>query len=288
MKLLWILPCLAICACAGKNNAEAYYDSAAQQPVVQQAPAAYAAPQSGTNANPYALQPAAYEDNNFALNQKENELFQKEKNLLSAQQELYEREKKLATREADFINRSKALDYKEQSIQEGRLYAPVSSGAAPQQPAMMQPAAQPYMAPVYQPQPQPQPQPQRPYYGTEPQAVNSPSALPVGQYNPYSAPVAQEDEIFMEDTTVYNSVSEPVGAFEAAQTGFIIMQHPIQRDLVRCPASDDVCLQSYERLGYVRSANLSRFTAQDELNTAGTYPANTSGQWRENNSIPRW
>ena len=81
----------------------------------------------------------------------------------------------------------------------------------------------------------------------------------------------------IEDTVVYSSVSEPSG-FEPAQPGYAIMQHPVQRDLVRCPVSDDVCLQSYERLGYVRSANLSQYATQDD--------ANAYGQW--SNSVPRW
>ena len=223
MKFLWVLPCLAVCACvqSGATEAQAqdaYYGNNA-----------YAEQQYA--ANPYAMKPAAYEDENFAWNQKEQELFQKEKDLLHAQQELYEREKKLASREAEFINRSKALDYKEQSISAGRSYAP-----------------------TYQP---------RPAYA------------PVREF----VPAVRGNDVMIEDTVVYTSVSQPT-EMEPAQPGFVIMQHPIQRDLVRCPATDDVCVQSYERLGYVRSANLSRFTTQDE--------ANASGQWKEKNTPARW
>ena len=116
---------------------------------------------------------------------------------------------------------------------------------------------------------------------TAPQPVYVPTPKPV------PVPVVQPQVFVAEETEAYTSQSEP-SFYEPADTGFIIMQHPIQRDLVRCPVTDDVCLQSYERLGYIRSKNLSRFTAQDELDTAGTYPTNTAGQWRENNSIPRW
>lgn len=118
--------------------------------------------------------------------------------------------------------------------------------------------------------------------------VMAPQPVPVyPPVQPVAARPMPAPAIVAEETITFNAVSEPA-SYEPADTGFIIMQHPIQRDLVRCPVTDDVCLQSYERLGYVRSNNLSRFTAQDELNTAGTYPTNTAGQWRENNSIPRW
>lgn len=93
----------------------------------------------------------------------------------------------------------------------------------------------------------------------------APQPVPMGQANPsyYSEPA--------EYTTEVNAM--------------IIMQHPIQRDLVRCPATDDVCLLTYERLGYVRSNNLSRFTAEEEVISENAYPA---GKWRDGNTIPRW
>lgn len=243
MKLLWILPCLAVCACVQGGASDAQAQDTYGNFEGGYAQAQYAAQPAQQVANPYAMEPPAYENGNFVISQKEQELFQKERDLLRAQQELYEREKKLASREAEFINRSKALDYKEQTIQSGRSYAPMY------QP---RPAYQP--APVYQP------------------------TMPVYQPAPAYQPTRGGD-VMIEDTVVYSSVSQPAG-FEPTQPGYIIMQHPIQRDLVRCPASDDVCMQSYERLGYVRSANLSRYTTQDETNT--------SGQWRENNSVPRW
>ena len=217
MKILWVLPCLVVCACMQSGTSEAVYQT--QQVYEYENPYAQQQYAPAQEANPYAMQPPAYEDTNFVINQKEQELLQKEKDLLHAQQELYDREKKLASREAEFINRSKALDYKEQSIQSGRAYAP-----------------------TYQP---------RPAYA------------PAREFIP-SEPTQGRD-VMIEDTLVYSSVSQPID-FEAGQPNFIIMQHPIQRDLVRCPATDDVCLQAYERLGYVRSANLSRFTTQDEIN----------------------
>mgnify|MGYP004641710191 CR=1 FL=1 len=325
MKILWVIPCLALCACMNNNKSaddsyvmdsyqETQYQSATYQDPYQQnggyqdagyqnAPA-YEAPVASvpatstqtTNANPYAMDPPVYEqETNLALTQKEQELFQKEKNLLDGQQELYEREKKLADREAAFISRSKALDYKEQNIMAGRSYAPT----APVEYAMpAAPVAVPTPVParVYYADPTPVPVPVvAPTPVAAPATAPMPATMPVATPTPAYAPVAarpltnsiETDFTVSEEVIDFNAASTPA-KYEADKSGFIIMQHPIQRDLIRCPVTDDVCLESYERLGYVRSSNLSRFTAQDELNTAGTYPANTAGQWRENNSVPRW
>ena len=290
MKLLWILPCLAVCACVQNGASEAQAQGA-----YGGYNAGYAEPQPVMTqqvANPYVMQPPAYENGNFVIAQKEQELFQKEKDLLHAQQELYEREKKLASREAEFINRSKALDYKEQNIQSGRSYAPT----------YQQPAYAPAYAPAPVPTPAPAPAPVAepvPAYVPAPAYAPAAPVAPAAAATPaYTAPApaptcpfakaaqayanaqpVRGNDVMIEDTLVYSSVSQP-SAFEPVQPGFIILQHPIQRDLTRCPASDDVCVQSYERLGYVRSANLSRYTTQDEVTP--------SGQWRENGSVPRW
>ena len=261
MKALWILPCLLFCSCANaQQSAPDYYQSVPQtvnysdQYVASTAPVSNAA--YATTSNPYALEAPAYEkQENIALKQKEEELFQKERFLLESQQELYEREKKLADREAAFINRSKALDYKERNIMEGRYYAPVSV-----------PAPTPV---YYMPAPVPAPMP-------------APAPTVVAQ------PVSVQST-YVEETVQFNAASQPA-AYEPVDTGCIIMQHPIQRDLVRCPVTDDVCLQSYERLGYVRSNNLSGYATQDEASAAPkkAQPSNTAGQWRENSSVPRW
>ena len=287
MKFLGIFACLLLCACNNNGRHDdayrGYEDSyqpqtyaapvAIQQPVyAEPAPVAqpvYSEPVVAQQANPYALEPPAYEQSfNLALTQKEEELFQKEKNLMDAQQELYEREKKLADREAAFIDRSKALDYKEKSILSGRSYAPTSVngyGRAPAPAPIAQPAPAPVPAKVYRVEPP------APYASRQPQ--------------PYFQGASDCGE--EENVLDLNNYSEPAD-YQPIQGGYIILQHPIQRDLVRCPVTDDVCMEAYERLGYVRAENLSRFTAQDELNTAGTYPTNANGQWRENNTIPRW
>ena len=287
MKFLGIFACLLLCACINEGRRDGAYrgyeDSyqpqtayaapvVVQQPVyAEPAPAqpAYSEPVVAQQANPYALEPPAYEQTfNLALTQKEEELFQKEKNLMDAQQELYEREKKLADREAAFIDRSKALDYKEKSILSGRSYAPTSVDGYGR-------ALPP--APVAQPAPAPVP---AKVYRVEPPAPYASRRQQMQQ--PYFQENCEEEQVLD-----LNNYSEPA-EYEPVHGGYIILQHPIQRDLVRCPVTDDVCMEAYERLGYVRAENLSRFTAQDELNTAGTYPTNANGQWRENNTIPRW
>ena len=292
MKFLWIFSCLLLCACMNNGRRSESYDDydrsyrqdamynqpyaapvAVQQPVATPEPFAEPEPavQAEVAVNPYALEPHAYEQNiNVALTKKEEELFIKEKHLMDAQQELYEREKKLADREAAFIDRSKALDYKEKNIMSGRSYAPTSVEIvvpAPAQAPVMAPPPAPVPAQVYRVEP-PAPYVENPY----------------GQDYAQPQPMGFDNG---EDILPLSNYSQPA-EFEVQQNGYIILQHPIQRDLVRCPITDDVCLESYERLGYVRSANLSRFTAQDELDTAGTYPTNATGQWRENNNIPRW
>lgn len=365
MKLLWTIPCLALCACMADKPAEAtpYQPSepaaynyeaspyatetvAVQTTVpVQQnyydpangyaAPAQdYAAPAqnvaqnaSQQSSNPYAMQPPVYENtSNYAWQQKENELMLKERNLIAGQQELYDRERKLADREAAFITRSKALDYKEQNIMAGKAYAPIipmgatpvamapidatqpvyttqALPAYPVMPAQAQTQSAQPAASVAAPAPMPAPAPTVQILpvvalpSIAQQAPQAPAPVPVARVDYFSETTQEIEPAFMpvdkkpcnkakEAQNRYDSMVKPVYMQEEENSTFIILQHPIQRDLVRCPASDDVCLESYERLGYVRSNNLSRFTEQDRL-PADT-PSSVAGQWRENSSSPRW
>lgn len=66
----------------------------------------------------------------------------------------------------------------------------------------------------------------------------------------------------------------------------IVLQHPENRDLVKCSASDSACLQQYEQQGYVRLRNAPRFASFKELPTESDYPQGS--QWRDSNNIPRW
>lgn len=365
MKLLWTIPCLALCACMADKPAEAtpyqpsepaaynyeaspyatetvavqttvpvqqnYYDPAngyaapAQDYAAPAQNVAQNAPQQSSN--PYAMQPPVYENtSNYAWQQKENELMLKERNLIAGQQELYDRERKLADREAAFITRSKALDYKEQNIMAGKAYAPIipmgatpvamapidatqpvyttqALPAYPVMPAQAQTQSAQTASPVAAPAPMPAPAPTVQILpvvalpSIAQQAPQAPAPVPVARVDYFSETTQELEPAFMpvdkkpcnkakEAQNRYDSMVKPVYMQEEENSTFIILQHPIQRDLVRCPASDDVCLESYERLGYVRSNNLSRFTEQDRL-PADT-PSSVAGQWRENSSSPRW
>lgn len=365
MKLLWTIPCLALCACMADKPAEAtpyqpsepaaynyeaspyatetvavqttvpvqqnYYDPAngyaapAQDYAAPAQNVAQNAPQQSSN--PYAMQPPVYENtSNYAWQQKENELMLKERNLIAGQQELYDRERKLADREAAFITRSKALDYKEQNIMAGKAYAPIipmgatpvamapidatqpvyttqALPAYPVMPAQAQTQSAQPAASVAAPAPMPAPAPTVQILpvvalpSIAQQAPQAPAPVPVARVDYFSETTQEIEPAFMpvdkkpcnkakEAQNRYDSMVKPVYMQEEENSTFIILQHPIQRDLVRCPASDDVCLESYERLGYVRSNNLSRFTEQDRL-PADT-PSSVAGQWRENSSSPRW
>ncbi len=120
----------------------------------------------------------------------------------------------------------------------------------------------------------------RPSYMDEPRAYATNIYLPPAP-TPYAAPVAGSVPMGQPNPASYSTPAD----YTVQTASFVIMQHPIQRDLVRCPVTDDVCLTSYERLGYVRSNNLSRFTAEEETISEAAYPA---GKWRNDNTIPRW
>lgn len=66
----------------------------------------------------------------------------------------------------------------------------------------------------------------------------------------------------------------------------VVLQHPQNRDLVKCGATDTTCLQQYEQQGYVRLRNAPRFAGFKELPTESDYPQGS--QWRDSNNIPRW
>ena len=245
MKRFLFLTCFVLSACAPYNQ-----NQYTQNPYNQATPANYAPAVPS-----YELQPPAYSQENWSIQQKEQEIFAKEKALLSAQDDLYKREKILADKEAEFVTKSKALSYREEMM--SRPVPPKPRHAAPG--------------------PRPRKEIITTYHPTvvmdEPTAYSTNVAAPQPEY---------QATVTTEVRPLYASQPEE---FEVQEASFIIMQHPVQRDLVRCPVTDDVCLSSYERLGYVRAKNLSRFTAEDDCTVETDYPA---GKWRDNNVIPRW
>ncbi len=242
MKRFLVLTCLTLGACTAynQNPAPAYTDYPAQ-PVPS-----------------YGMQPPAYEQSNWSIQQKEQEIFAKEKALLSAQDDLYRREKMLADKEAEFVTKSKALSYKEEMLNRPAYQMSQS------RPPIVQSQGRREIVTTYQPT----------VIMDEPTAYATNTVTPQPQYQPV-----------VTNTEVRPAYASEPQDFTPSTNGFIIMQHPVQRDLVRCPVTDDVCLASYERLGYVRAQNLSRFTAQDEIAAETDYPA---GKWGDNNVVPRW
>lgn len=68
-------------------------------------------------------------------------------------------------------------------------------------------------------------------------------------------------------------------------TTIIILQHPTNRDLVKCSFNNTTCLSSYEAQGYVQLRNAPHFAGYNDVPAESDYP---SRRWRDNNNIPRW
>ena len=66
----------------------------------------------------------------------------------------------------------------------------------------------------------------------------------------------------------------------------IILQHPVNRDLVKCTSVDANCLMTYQAQGYVQLQNAP---VMPTYNTAmPSTPYAISGTWQDNTNIPRW
>lgn len=63
------------------------------------------------------------------------------------------------------------------------------------------------------------------------------------------------------------------------QMSVVILQHPVNRDLVKCSFADMNCVSAYEAQGYVQLRGASDFSA---------YNAVSTNTWQNNNNIPRW
>ena len=64
-----------------------------------------------------------------------------------------------------------------------------------------------------------------------------------------------------------------------------MLQHPVQRDLVRCRLCDTVCILNYEKRGYEQLRYVPQFAGVKDVPSDSDYPTK---KWRNNNSIPRW
>ena len=66
---------------------------------------------------------------------------------------------------------------------------------------------------------------------------------------------------------------------QLATVSEVILQHPMNRDLVKCTFGDVNCIMAYQAQGYVQLQNAP-------ITPNATYAI--SGAWQDNNNIPRW
>ncbi|MGN1062909.1 MAG: hypothetical protein ACI4QM_01100 [Alphaproteobacteria bacterium] len=97
------------------------------------------------------------------------------------------------------------------------------------------------------------------------------------------------DGQMVQTEVVYETQALPVQQMPTltdTQNAVIILQHPANRDLVKCSFGDANCLIAYEAQGYVQLRNTPHFAGYNAVLSDSDYP--TGGVWRDNNNIPRW
>lgn len=117
---------------------------------------------------------------------------------------------------------------------------------------------------------------------------------PAVSYTYGTAPVMQQQTpqqpaMMMQNTQMTQTVQTTQnGGMETTVTedaSVIIMQHPSNRDLVKCAGGDDQCVLSYQSQGYVQLKNAPHFAGYNDVPSDSDYPTR---RWRDNNDIPRW
>lgn len=106
--------------------------------------------------------------------------------------------------------------------------------------------------------------------------VQQPQMMPAQIQQPMMAPQQQ---------MVNAGMVAPTNQSLAGNGSLIILQHPVNRDLVKCEFGDSSCLSMYETQGYVQLRNAPHFAGYNDVPSDSDYPAR---RWRENNNIPRW
>lgn len=89
----------------------------------------------------------------------------------------------------------------------------------------------------------------------------------------------------MQETQTTTVVGNGSDTTLAEDSSVVIMQHPANRDLVKCGNSDNQCLLSYQSAGYVQLRNAPHFAGHNDIPSDSDYPTR---RWRDNNDIPRW
>ena len=118
---------------------------------------------------------------------------------------------------------------------------------------------------------------------TQPQQI----ALPL----PMPAPQMVQTEVFYEtqtipmNTQIMGQIPAAVQA-QLATVSEVILQHPVNRDLVKCTFGDMNCIAAYQTQGYMQLQNAPVTPTYNTTTQNATYAI--SGTWQDNNNIPRW
>lgn len=113
------------------------------------------------------------------------------------------------------------------------------------------------------------------------QQVSQPISQPVLQVAPQQNTSSTDYLLPKED--VYPSQPTLLEAPVQASDQIVILQHPTQRDLVKCSFADLRCISGYELQGYVQ---LSR-TPSVPVSVEQQYDV-LDGKWSDSSSVPRW
>ena len=110
---------------------------------------------------------------------------------------------------------------------------------------------------------------------------------------PLTVPTQQmvQTEVFYETQTIpmNNPVVQQIPTTtqnQLAAASEIILQHPTNRDLVKCTLGDANCTIAYQAQGYVPLQNAPVMPTYNI--TIPNTPYAVSGTWQDNNNIPRW
>lgn len=122
-----------------------------------------------------------------------------------------------------------------------------------------------------------------------------PMQMPVQQ--PVMMPLTVPTQPMVQTEVFYETQTVPMNAQIMSQmpvsiqtqltnASEIILQHPVNRDLVKCTSVDANCLMTYQAQGYVQLQNAP---VMPTYNTAlPNTPYAVSGTWQDNTNIPRW
>lgn len=115
----------------------------------------------------------------------------------------------------------------------------------------------------------------QPAQETFPQAIQQPTQ-PVLQQQPSADYLLPKEDVYPTQPSVIEAPIQP-------SDQIVILQHPVQRDLVKCSFADLRCISGYELQGYVQ---LSR-TPMVPVSVEQNYDV-LDGKWSNSSNVPRW